>query len=271
MWQFKVALSTALILFIPTNGDAFERIISLDYCADQYALRFVERSAIAGLSVDSKKPFSYLRASARGIPQIRASAEDILLAKPDAVIRSYGGDIHLLALLERLGIEVIQLGYPQSLDEIRAETIRLSQALGAPQAGMQIVTEFDARIETMKSHQNAATQLSLLYVTSRGAVAGPNTLIDDIISLAGFVNFEQTPGWRTLPLENLSRQKPDIIAAGFFDSGEQVTDRWSKARHPILTRALADTPVATIPAATTSCGAWFILDAAETMQQVSPQ
>ena len=57
------------------------RIVSLDYCADQYVLGLVERSRILALSPDAGEDFSYLRAEAEGIPAIRPRAEDVLVLR----------------------------------------------------------------------------------------------------------------------------------------------------------------------------------------------
>ena len=67
------------------------RIVSLDYCADQYVLRLVARDRIVAVSRDARKPFSYMRAAAAGVPQVAARAEDVLVLRPDLVVRSYGG------------------------------------------------------------------------------------------------------------------------------------------------------------------------------------
>ena len=37
-----------------------QRVISLDYCADQYVLKFVDPENIVALSPDAEEPFSYL-------------------------------------------------------------------------------------------------------------------------------------------------------------------------------------------------------------------
>ena len=53
------------------GADAPRRIVSLDYCADQYVLKFADREDILALSPDAGKRFSYMRAAAEGIPTVR--------------------------------------------------------------------------------------------------------------------------------------------------------------------------------------------------------
>ncbi len=61
------------------------RIVSLDYCADQYVLKLVEPQRILALSPDAEKSFSYMREAARALPKVRPRAEDVLVLKPDLV------------------------------------------------------------------------------------------------------------------------------------------------------------------------------------------
>ena len=53
------------------------RIVSLDYCADQYVLQFVPRENILAISPDGTADFSYMRETAAGIPTVRPIAENV--------------------------------------------------------------------------------------------------------------------------------------------------------------------------------------------------
>ncbi len=237
------------------------RIISLDFCADQYLLALADRDTIVGLSPDSDKAFSYLRHQARGIAQIRPRAEDILIEKPDAVIRTYGGGPNITAFLERVGVDVIQITYANDLAAIRENVVATAAALGHPARGQSIASEMDRRLAAL----DAEPKGEILYVTSKGAVAGEGTLIDELIIRAGRENFDQRAGWGFAPLERLAYEAPGAVAAGFFDGDDARTDLWSPARHPVAQRALRAADVIDIPGAWTACGAWYVIDAAEAM------
>ena len=99
-----------------------QRIISLDYCADQYVLKMVERERILALSPDAAKPFSYMREQAVGINTVRPLAENVLILKPDLVVRSYGGGPNANGFFERAGIPVLNLGWAQDFDGIKTLT-----------------------------------------------------------------------------------------------------------------------------------------------------
>ncbi len=237
------------------------RIISLDFCADQYLLAFADRENIIGLSPDSNKSFSYFREEARGIKKIHPRAENILIEKPDAVIRTFGGGPNITAFMERVGVEVIQVPYASDLASIRDSAIETSAALGHPARGRAAAAEMGRRLAAIRAESKG----EILYVTSKGAVAGSGTLIDELIRSAGRTNFEKRAGWGFAPLERLAYGAPRAIAAGFFDGADARTDLWSPVRHPVAKRALRESEVIDIPGAWTACGAWYVVDAAEAM------
>ena len=75
------------------NKDSSEpiRVVSLDYCADQFLLKLADPEQILALSPDAGAGFSYLREEAQGSPTVRPRAEDLIALSPDLAIRSYGG------------------------------------------------------------------------------------------------------------------------------------------------------------------------------------
>lgn len=237
------------------------RIVSLDYCADQYLLELVDRKRIAALSPDAAAPFSYHRARAGGLPQVRARVEDVLALRPDLVIRSYGGGPAAATLLARAGVPVLQLGYADDLGRVRANLAEIATALGAPDRGKARLADFDRRMAALG--QAAGPRLATLYMTPGGATSGPGTLIDDMLRAAGRANYEAAAGWRALPLERLAHEAPDRIAYARFAASPNDPASWSAARHPVARKALAERPRTELDGASTACGGWFVIDAVE--------
>ena len=66
------------------------RIVSLDFCADQYVLKLADRGSILALSPEAVMAHSYLREQAAGLRSVRPLAEDAIALQPDLVVRSYG-------------------------------------------------------------------------------------------------------------------------------------------------------------------------------------
>ena len=87
---------------------------------------------------------------------------------------------------------------------------------------------------------------------------------------AGLANFQEAPGWRSIPLERLAFEQPELVAAAFFDPGAVDTFPWSAARHPLARRQLIEHPVVSLDGAWTACGGWFVLDAVEALAAEPP-
>lgn len=240
-----------------------QRIVSLDYCADQFVLKLADRSQIAAVSIDAEKEFSFMRAAAKGVPKARSSVEDVLAKKPDLVVRAYGGGPNAAGALNRAGVPVVQMGYADDFDGVRATIKEMAIAVGHPARGEALIAEMDARLATAAAA--GKTTASALYVTPSGVTTGPGSLVHVMIEAAGLENFDTQPGWRPVPLEQLASAQPDVIVAAFFGHAQVQQDAWSPARHPILARAMEARPTAQLEGAWTACGGWFLVEAVESL------
>ena len=245
------------------GADAPRRIVSLDYCADQYVLKFADREDILALSPDARKRFSYMRAEAAGIPTVRPRAADVLALQPDMVVRTYGGGHDIADFMQEPGVPVVQIGFPQSIAEVRDEVLRVGTELGKPDEAVALVAEMERRLKVLADRPGPPREV--LYMTPAGVTAGEGTLVHELFVAAGLRNFQDRPGWNPLPLERLAYERPDLIAAAFFESKTNHVDNWSAARHPVARAQLRELPVVALEGSWTSCGGWFLLDAVEAL------
>lgn len=239
------------------------RIVSLDACADQYVLRFADREQILAVSPGAVGDYSFERAGAAGIPTIRPSAEDVLLASPDLVVRSYGGGPGLDAFLRRSGIPVVHVGWPQTLEEVIANTERLAAELGHPEDGAAFAAGLRERLADLPQ----AEREDALYLTPSGVTSGPGSLVDEVMAKAGYRNVETRPGWHDIPLERLAYDQPGHVVTGFFDSADRFESRWSPLRHPLAREAVENAEHTDVPGAMLACSAWPLVDAAERLAE----
>lgn len=237
------------------------RIVSLDFCADQFVLKLADRTHIAAVSPDADASFSYMRVAAKGLPQVRPDAEAIIALAPDLVVRTYGGGPQLAAQLEQAGIKVHQIGWGEGFDAVRTHALETAKALGEEARGADMVAEFDRRLAAIKPAQG----LTALYVTPGGVTTGPGSMVDAMMARAGLTNFQATPGWSSLPLERLTEARPDILVTAFFTDQSSQQDYWSAARNPMIGDLTRSIPVVRLEGATTACGGWFMMDAMEAM------
>lgn len=253
---------TLFLLFWPiavAQEEVRPRVVSLDYCADQFVLGLADRDQILGVSHGADKPHSFLREKARGIRQIRSATEDVIALNPDLVINHWGADARALAMYERFGIKVHQIGWGADLDAVKNETLRAAGALGQPARGQRLVQDMPQSEEI--SGRRA------LYVTPGGLTSGDGTLVGAIIRHAGLVNAAGEGGWKALPLEQLLMQPPEIAVTAFFDFDTDRQDHWSISRHPLAGRALKNSQTAALNEARIICPAWFAADEAAALEE----
>lgn len=240
------------------------RIVSLDFCADQYLVKMANRENIVALSPDATKSFSYMREQAEGIAQVRPVAEAILSLNPDLVVRSYGGGPNINRFLNSAGIKVLNVGWAGNVDDIKRVTQEMATGLGVPERGRAIVADMETRLAKLASHNKNNVAL---YMTPSGTTSGSGSLIHQMLIEAGLTNFQEQAGWRALPLERLSYEQPDIIAAAFFDTNGDDIATWSAMRHPVARKQLSELPTIYLDGAWISCGAWFASDAIEALAE----
>src|SRR4051794_16773201 len=167
MSNTRLGLICLLGLLIAGNaGAAPGRVVSLDYCADQFLLKLADRAQILALSPDAGKPFSYMAAEAAGIPEVRSRAEDVLVLQPDLVIRSYGGGANAAALFRRAGVPVVQLAFSTGFESVNENALKIGEALGHPERGQALAADFAARLAAVR-HDHAAP-VETLYMTPSG-------------------------------------------------------------------------------------------------------
>ena len=237
------------------------RIVSLDYCADQFVLGLADRERILALSPDAGKDFSYLRAEAAGLPTVRPRAEDVLALEPDLVVRNYGGGPRAAAFFERAGVPVLQIDYAPDIEAVRDRIRQAAAGLEVPDRGEASIAEMDTRLARARA---GASDADALYLAPSGVAAGSGTFVDHLIAEAGLENFSHEIGWRSIPLERLAYETPDVYAVPVFAGADHNTP-WTPFRHPVAVRRMQAGPAVSIDGATTSCGAWFLADAVEAL------
>ena len=250
----------------PASDDP-TRIVSLDYCADQFVLKFADRDQILAISPDANKYFSYMRDHANGVPTVRAIAEDVLILKPDLVVRSYGGGSNATAFFERAGIPVLQVGWASTIDGDTPGAIphiiqSMADGLGQTEKGQAVIRDYRARLSDL---QSTASHKQTLYMARSGVSTGEGTLVHEMMIAAGLQNYAERSGWHDLPLEKLALKRPEMVAATFFEGPGDASYRWSASRHPIAQRELEGANLVPLEGAWTSCGGWYILEAIEAL------
>ncbi len=256
------ALCALIALFEPAWAQP-RRIVSLDYCADQFVLALADRDQIAAVSRGALRDDSYFRDRAHGLHRTRDALEDVLALRPDLIVRNWGGPWNAQAAYGRFEVPVLKVGDAATLAAAREDLLHASRVLGHADRGAALARDLDLRLARLNALPGA--RAPVMYLSAGGAVAGRGVLMDDIIRAAGGRNVRTDASWTLLPLERMIATPPALIALGFFDHGRTRMNAWSPARHPALRRSLADARTVHLPMDAIACEAWFAIDAAETI------
>jgi iron complex transport system substrate-binding protein len=236
------------------------RVISLDYCADQYVLKLLPKANILALSQDATSEFSFMKSQAEGIQKIRSTAEEIIAARPDLVVRSYGGGPQITKILDKANIPLLQIHSTSSINDVFQTIKSISAKLGVAHEGVAIIANLERRLAKIPTPTDTVLAL---YLSSSGVTAGPGTLIDEIITTAGFVNTQKRVGWSSIRLENIAHYKTDFIFSSLKTNRTGSQNQWNATKHPMFKEFITARHQASLPVSLTSCGAWYVIDAIE--------
>ena len=234
------------------------RVMSLDQCADQYVLALAPGAELA-LSPRADDPDAWMRQGAVGRRVVRPTLEAAITFQPDVVVRYWGGEPRLLTRLDADGVRVLTIEDATGFDGIRGNIRTVAEGLGARARGEALVSRMDATLAD-PARMSRAQKPRALYLTAGGFTAGRGTLIDAILTAAGFANAVVAPSFMPVSIERMVLSPPARFVLGFFD--EARGDWRGAGRHPVLRRLARGRVAARLPAATLTCPAWFAADAA---------
>lgn len=231
------------------------RVMSLDQCADQYVLALAPEAELA-LSPRADDPDAWLREAARGRARVRPTLEAAIGFRPDVVVRYWGGEPRLLAALERRGTRVLTIEDATDMAGVRANLRKVSTGLGQAKRGDALIQHMDRRLAQAAG---AGRGREAVYVTPGGYTSGSGTLIDAMLTAAGFRNGTRASGFQPLGVEQIALQAPALFVRGFFNLWR--SDWRGPGRHPVVSRAARGRTVTDLPPAALGCPAWFAADA----------
>lgn len=274
MINFTLLSVTVFLLAVAgiSYGQEKPKVLSLDYCADQFILSLADRQQIMALTRDATGEDSFYRDRARGLPRFDATFEEVLHRTPDIVIRSWGG-AEILPLLKRANIAVVTARYGTGTDILFDNLRRVGAKLQQKQRTEKIIADYQRRLISLKKRVTGSPafrhKLRTIYITPGGVTAGKNTSVNNIIRLAGLVPVSEQiglEGWQPLPLESLIQNPPDLIIASFFNQDNIHVSGWSLSRHHRIRKMLDSIPTIMVPGRYLSCNGIFAIDAAEYIQ-----
>jgi len=271
-----IAITAALMSVPPISADGNDedavpgtrhRVLSVDYCADQYVMALAEQKDVLALSLEADSEYSYQAVRAKNYKRVRPTIEEILMEDPALIVRQWGGGYGSRRFIEQMNIQVAQVSFDERLVAARDNLEQIGSALGREEQAAQLVTEMNMRLERLKaSTASLKERKKVIYITPGGATSGSGTFTNALLEAAGVENVMANlghEGWLEIDLETLVEHQPDMFVGAFFDLTSNQLSGWSIARHHLLRNMIEETPSVMVPGKTIACSAWFALDAIE--------
>lgn len=254
-----------LLILLATSASAQQRIVSLNLCTDLLLLELVPRSQIASLTYWAADPdLSYLADSVGDIPLNRSLAEEIVPLKPDLVLAGQFSDTQLVSLLQQMDIRVEVVDVPLTLEGMREHFLSVGELVGASQRAADMADRIDARLAAVAAQTATEKPLAAVY-GPQGVSPGSDTLLNDLMNLAGFRNLAAELGivsYGTLSLESLVMAEPDVLVIDNLSSNRDSVAHQA-LRHPALKAQFDAAQVMEMPSWLTACVGPPVAEAAE--------
>ncbi len=202
-----------LFLALPAAAQTPQRVVTLNLCLDQMALRLAAPGQLVGVSYLSQNPaLSVLAERAAALAPVRDSVETILVLQPDLVI--LGADTHapLKRLLRDAGVRLLELPWATSIDQAETVIDRMAAALGREEAGRRLIAEM--REKRRQLTWTGAPLGRAIYLEANRGTSGKGSLMDELLRLSGYRNLAAELGigsFGRVSLESVLAGQPDLL------------------------------------------------------------
>jgi iron complex transport system substrate-binding protein len=194
------------------SGDAPARVVSMNLCTDQFALMLAAPGQLVSVSHIAIDPnASPMAEAAADYPLNYGSAEEIYLLSPDLVLANPWTNPAAVAMLRRLGIEVVQIEGVRTLSDIPDRLAQIGAVLGRDAAAQALIRRFETDLAALSAPSDGPRAA---FYYPNGYTMGEGSLAHEILTRAGFRNItsEVAPSATgQIPLEVLVLAAPDLV------------------------------------------------------------
>lgn len=247
------------------------RIVSMNPCIDAVLREVADPNQIAGISHYSHdaRSTSVPLGWARRFPAIGDGAEDVVAARPDLVLAGPHVAPQTVAALDRLGIPLVRLGVPSTVEASEAQVTEIGRITGHVARARALNSRIDGALAVAAPGTGSVSAPLALIWQDGGLVPGRGTLANALLVRAGFRSASAALGlaqWDMVSLERLLGMAPDIVLTGNdgMDSGADARG----GRHPVLAQAGSRIRFAGFPSHMLHCGGPVIIDAAARLARI---
>ena len=237
-------------------------IVSLNPCSDAILAEVAAPGQLLAISHYSHDPAatSMDLAMARRFAATSGAAEEVFALRPDVVVAGSFLPGATRRAFERMGIRVETLDVAHDLGESEAQVRQLAALAGRPAQGEALIARIEAALDKARPAPGSVPVDALVWQQG-GIVAGPGSLIADLLARTGFSSHSAARGLGQgayLPLEQVLADPPDVVLAA---GGERALS------HPAL-KGLKGTHYEKLDPSLLFCGGPTIERAAERLAEV---
>ncbi len=239
------------------------RIVSLNQCTDELALRLADPENIASLTWLSRDPGNAnLAALARRFPVNHGTAEEAMGYRPDLVVVGAFTPVETRAMLREISAPVAEFDPPETLAAVRQQIVAFATRIGEPARGRALVSQMDRELDAV-SVDPKLPRLEAIILRPNGFTIGPGSLVDELLAHAGLDNMAarlDIGPYEQIPLERLALLHADVLIANSEVVGAPslATDGLS---HPLIAALARKMKVAALPARLWTCPGPGLVDA----------
>jgi iron complex transport system substrate-binding protein len=238
-------------------------IMSVNLCADQLVLALANQRDVVSVSHLARDcAISVACREAAGVPINHGTAEEMVAASPDILIAGKYTTRATVAIAHKFGMNVLELDVPTTFDQVERQVMTVADALGVHERGEAMVATFEKKLATLPlPPADAPHPIAAVYETN-GFTIGPGSMIDMLLTKAGFINFTRTLGidnYSVVPMELLVLRHPDILILNGHQDENHPSLGGSLLNHPVLAKNFPRTVV--VPQRLWICGNPAIADA----------
>lgn len=206
------------------------RIASLNLCSDEYLLLLARSGEVTSVSRLAQDPAeTSLATLAQRVPGNRGRIEDIIALRPDVVLTmGSSGGRSSGSIARALGLRVINLPQPNSLDGVAANLRAVAAALGDSRRADASI----AKIAQLRASE-PPNGIDTVYLGHSGISQSPASLGAQWMRTAGLVQ-RTLPGGRA-SLEILAKDPPKILLTSDYRAN-QISQGQHWLTHPIVAR-----------------------------------
>lgn len=205
------------------------RVVSAILAGDEMLARLLGDSRVAGVTylADDDGISNVAGRYPSTVARNRGRLEELIAQQPDLLLVAAYSDALTVRMLMQTGIPLLRLPVAQSYDEIAASVRLLGDVVGEASRAEAWVADMNGRIAAVRQAVQGAARPRVLYYGMGGFTAGPGSLTDETIALAGGHNVAGDIGLQgdqRISQELAIGLQPEVILLSGWQAGEGRTD-----------------------------------------------